>query len=316
LTNKKGILRAISISKEKGTSKTPIERATLIKAWGIDGDAHAGKWHRQVSLLSYERIEELKKSGAITGVGSFAENLAVEGIDLPSLPVGTHIKIGSSELEITQIGKACHSKCEIYKLNGDCIMPREGIFARVLTGGEIAVGDELSVILPSPDRAFTAAVVTMSDKAYSGEREDASTPLAVQMLTESGYIVEETVLLPDEQPLIERELKRLADQRQISLIVTTGGTGFSQRDVTPEATINVCERMARGVAEAIRANSMTITPRAMLSRAESGIRGKSLIINLPGSPKAVKESLEFVLPNIEHGLAVLRGNVVECSKDN
>lgn len=139
--------------------------------------------------------------------------------------------------------------------------------------------------------------------------------MIVKMLEEAGYQVEETLLLPDEQKPLEQQLMRLADQRQISLILTTGGTGFSKRDVTPEATIAVCDRMARGIAEAIRGYSMTITKRAMLSRAESGIRKGTLIVNLPGSPKAVKESLEFVLSVLEHGLGILRGTEGECGRN-
>ena len=134
------------------------------------------------------------------------------------------------------------------------------------------------------------------------------------MLKEAGYDVVETILLPDERVGLERQMKRLADQRQVSLILTTGGTGFSPRDITPEATIAVCDRMARGIAEAIRGYSMTITRRAMLSRAESGIRKGTLIVNLPGSPKAVKESLEFILPELAHGLGILRGSEGECAR--
>ena len=119
---------------------------------------------------------------------------------------------------------------------------------------------------------------------------------------------------PDEKEALKKELKRLADQRQINVVFTTGGTGFSERDVTPEATIEVCNRMANGIAEAIRNYSMTITPRAMFSRGVSGIRGKTLIINLPGSPKAVKEALRFLLPHLEHGLEVLRGTSREYAR--
>ena len=118
----------------------------------------------------------------------------------------------------------------------------------------------------------------------------------------------------DEQKRLEKELIRLADQRQLNVIFTTGGTGFSERDRTPEATVNVCDRMANGIAEAIRNYSMTITDRAMFSRAVSGLRKKTLIINLPGSPKAVTEALEYILPKLPHGLDVLRGNVQECGR--
>ena len=161
---------------------------------------------------------------------------------------------------------------------------------------------------------YTAAVITLSDKGYAGEREDKSGPMAQQMLLEAGYEVVEMLILPDEQDRLERELIRLADQRQLHLILTTGGTGFSKRDITPEATIAVCDRMARGIAEAIRNYSMTITKRAMLSRAESGIRKGTLIVNLPGSPKAVREALEYILPELEHGIGILRGTEGECAR--
>lgn len=122
----------------------------------------------------------------------------------------------------------------------------------------------------------------------------------------------ETLLLPDGIQPLAAQLSRLADQRQVNVIFTTGGTGFSERDLTPEATIEVCDRMANGIAEAMRQYSLTITGRAMLSRAVSGIRKKTLIVNLPGSPKAVKESLEYILPQLDHGLDILRGTGGEC----
>ena len=239
----------------------------------------------------------------------------VEGFDFAALPVGSRFRIGDVVLEMTQIGKECHNHCQIYQRMGECIMPKEGVFARVLQGGRIKRGDEIQLVLPDANRPYTAAVITLSDKGSKGEREDKSGPLIVKMLEEAGYQVEETLLLPDEQKPLEQQLMRLADQRQISLILTTGGTGFSKRDVTPEATIAVCDRMARGIAEAIRGYSMTITKRAMLSRAESGIRKGTLIVNLPGSPKAVKESLEFVLSVLEHGLGILRGTEGECGRN-
>jgi molybdenum cofactor synthesis domain-containing protein len=191
-------------------------------------------------------------------------------------------------------------------------MPREGTFARVINEGHVKEGDCIAIEMPSADSPFTAAVVTLSDKGYRGEREDLSGPLIAEMLDKAGYKVIENVLIPDEKDWLKRELIRLSDGRQASLVLTTGGTGFSERDITPEATIEVCDRLARGIVEAIRAYSMTITKRAMLSRAESGIRGKTLIVNLPGSPKAVRESLEYILPELSHGLAILRGTESEC----
>ncbi len=160
---------------------------------------------------------------------------------------------------------------------------------------------------------FTAAVVTVSDRAFAGIRADASGPIISQMLSQAGYDVVEPVLVPDEEPLIKQALIRLADDRDVALVVTTGGTGFSPRDVTPEATLAVCRRQAEGIPEAMRAASLAITPRAMLSRAAAGIRGQTLIINLPGSPKAAAENLAVVLDTLAHGLQMLRGGTADCA---
>lgn len=309
-----GEIKAICISTERGTQKSEVPEADIMEDWGIAGDAHGGKWHRQISLLSLEKIEAFRQRGAQVEYGAFGENLVVEGPDFRMLPVGTRFRIGEVLLELTQIGKECHNHCLIYQKMGDCIMPREGVFAEVLHGGHIKKGDLMELIPPQKDRAFTAAVITLSDKGFAGERKDESGSLIQGMLEKAGYKVVETVLLPDEKPGLEKELIRLSDQRQVNLILTTGGTGFSQRDITPEATIAVCDRMASGIAQAIRGYSMTITKRAMLSRAESGIRKKTLIVNLPGSPKAVKESLEFILPELGHGLGILRGTQGECAR--
>lgn len=141
-----GRIIAVNISEKKGTSKKNVHRARLIEEFGLENDAHAGKWHRQVSLLSYEKIEEFRARGAAVEDGAFGENLIVEGYDLKKLPVGTRLKCNDVVLEVTQIGKECHSGCEIYKTMGDCIMPREGIFARVICGGDISEGDEISIM--------------------------------------------------------------------------------------------------------------------------------------------------------------------------
>lgn len=307
-------LLGICISEKKGTQKHEVESARLIPNYGIENDAHAGKWHRQVSLLNFEKIEEFRAKGVDVSFGAFGENLIIDEFDFRSLPVGTRFKIGDVLLELTQIGKECHSHCAIYHAVGDCIMPREGVFTKVLVGGVIKVSDEVLMIPPEEGRAFTAAIITVSDKGALGKRVDESGPLIERMLKDAGYDVKETLIIPDEKRQISQSLIRLADQRQINLILTTGGTGFSPRDVTPEATVAVCERMADGISEAIRMNSMQYTKRAMLSRAKSGIRGKSLIVNLPGSPKAVKETLEFLIPNVKHGIEILTGNASECAR--
>lgn len=309
-----GVIKAICISEKKGTQKHEIDSAVVIEDWGIENDAHAGRWHRQVSMLSYEKIEEFRAKGAEVDFGAFGENLIVEGFDLRTIPIGTKFQVGEVLLELTQIGKECHSHCEIYKVMGDCIMPREGVFTRVLKGGVIRPGDEITMLPLEADRPFTAAVITLSDKGAAGEREDKSGPLITEMLQAAEYDVIEELLLPDNKAVLQHHLCRLADQRQVNVIFTTGGTGFSERDITPEATIAVCDRMAPGIAEAMRYHSLSITNRGMLSRATSGIRKKTLIVNLPGSPKAVQENLEYILPALGHGIGILRGTEGECAR--
>ena len=161
---------------------------------------------------------------------------------------------------------------------------------------------------------FTVGIITSSDKGSKGDREDVSGAVIKDMVEKKEYKVIKQIILPDEKDILTNEMKYMADELNVDIILTTGGTGFSKRDVTPEATIKVCDRMANGIAEAIRYYSLSITPRAMLSRAVSGIRGETLIINLPGSPKAVKEALEYALDSIDHGLEILTGRASECGR--
>lgn len=310
-----GVLKGICVSKKRGTKKVEVAEAMLVENYGIEGDAHAGNWHRQVSLLSLEKIEAFREKGAQVSFGDFGENLIIDGFDFRSLPVGTIFTIGDAVLKMTQIGKECHTHCQIYQTMGECIMPREGVFAVVLKGGQIRNGDTVEMVPVPSDAPLTAAVITLSDKGAKGEREDKSGPVIVKMLEEAGYEIIESNILPDEQKLLENELIRLSDQRQVNLILTTGGTGFSERDRTPEATMTVATRLAPGIAEAIRAGSMKITKRAMLSRETSVIRNKTLIVNLPGSPKAVAESLELVIDQLDHGIKILLGRTDECAQN-
>lgn len=310
----KGVIKAICISPKRGTEKKPIEKAYLKKDFGIENDAHAGHWHRQVSFLSYDKVQEFNAKGGQVTDGAFGENILVEGIDFKNLPVGTTFYIKDAILRMTQIGKECHSHCAIFHRVGDCIMPREGVFAEVLKEGVIEPGDEVIGQLPDLNRPFQAAVITLSDKGFKGERVDESGPAAKAMLEDNGYEVVETLIIPDEPRMLKKELIRLADQRQVDLILTSGGTGFSLRDQTPEATLEVADRNAPGIAEYMRLKSMEITDRGMLSRAVSVIRKQTLIVNLPGSPKAVKENLGFILNALDHGLKILRGSASECAR--
>ena len=161
---------------------------------------------------------------------------------------------------------------------------------------------------------FKVGIIVSSDKGYEGTREDKSGELIKEIVESKNYSVERKVIVPDEEDKLMEEIIYMADELKLDLVLTTGGTGFSPRDVTPEATTKVCDRMANGISEAIRSYSLSITPRAMLSRGVSGIRKETLIINLPGSPKAVKESLDYIIDSITHGLEILTGKAYDCAR--
>lgn len=161
---------------------------------------------------------------------------------------------------------------------------------------------------------FTVGIITASDKGSVGEREDKSGELIEEIIKSKGYNIESRIIVADEEEAIYDEIINMTDNLEVDLILTTGGTGFSPRDVTPEATIRACDRMANGIVEAIRQYSLGITPRAMLSRAVSGIRKETLIINLPGSPKAVKESLDYIMDSVHHGLEILTNKAHDCAR--
>ncbi|MEQ8155544.1 MAG: MogA/MoaB family molybdenum cofactor biosynthesis protein [Clostridiaceae bacterium] len=161
---------------------------------------------------------------------------------------------------------------------------------------------------------YSVGIITASDKGSAGERIDKSGETIREIVENAGYEVKKYIMLPDEKEKLKKEMKHMADDLEINLVLTTGGTGFSVRDITPEATKEVIERETPGISEAIRQYSMGVTKRAMLSRAVSGIRGKTLIINLPGSPKAVRESLEYIITELEHGLKILNGHEGECAR--
>ncbi len=143
---RQGRVVSVNLSEKKGMRKTPVEHGLAVLERGFDGDAHAGEWHRQISLLARESIDSMVARGLDVGAGDFAENITTENIDLLALPIGTLLQVGEVRLEVTQIGKTCHNRCAIYHQAGDCVMPREGIFAAVKTPGEIAVGDSISII--------------------------------------------------------------------------------------------------------------------------------------------------------------------------
>lgn len=304
-----GKILAVCKSSRKGVSKKNIKKGIFKKDYGLLGDAHAGPGKRQVSLLDKEGLDEIKKMGMKIGCGGFGENLTTSGIELTSLVIGTHLKAGGAILEVTQIGKTCKKPCKIYKKQGMCILPSQGIFARVLKGGSVQQGDSIEI---TTDGKIKTGILIISDRRAGGNMDDKSGEFIIDALKIIRGEAVRYKIIPDEIKLISSTLRNWSDKEGLDLIITSGGTGFSPRDVTPEATKKILKKEAPGLAEMMRAKTSQKTERAYLSRGVAGIRKKSLIINLPGSPKAVKECLEILSPVLEHAIEVMKGKVTDC----
>lgn len=306
-----GKIQAISVSDRKGVIKENVPSAYFENDFGIKGDAHAGKWHRQVSLLALESVKKMQEKGLDVKSGDFAENITTEGIDLLSLPVGTKIKIKDVEFIISQIGKICHHKCAVYYHAGECVMPKEGIFAVVRGNGELHVGDEIQNLGKD---GFSVGIITLSDRASKGEYEDLTGPALEKYVSENlktSFIRKE--IIPDDTKKLELTLKDFADTQMLDLIITNGSTGIAPRDIAPDITMEVIEKRLQGFEEAMRAESFKITATAIVSRAVCGTRKNSLIINLPGSPKGAVENLSVIMPAIEHTIKKLQGDKSDCA---
>jgi len=310
-----GRLLHVCISAKKGIAKHEVPSARIVTEYGIEGDAHAGDWHRQVSLLAHLDIESMRAKGLTLKPGAFGENLVVDGLDTDGLGVGSLLRVGEVLLELTQIGKVCHTRCAIYSTTGDCIMPRNGLFARVLEGGTLVPGVSVEVVRKVARDAIQAAVITVSDRCAAGETLDTAGPAVASLLNQALQArIAWIKTVPDEIEQIAQALTDFADRR-VDLIVTTGGTGISPRDVTPEATQKVIDRELPGLAEAMRAASAMRTPNALLSRAVAGMIRQTLIVNVPGSLTAAVENLSAILPVLPHAVKMLRGESAHLESD-
>ncbi len=305
-----GTIEAVCTSKERQTRKISRDRVTLLKNHGIEEDAHAGAGPRQISLLSQSSLAKMEAKGIDTAPGCCGENIDISAdFELRTLLPGVVLELGEEvQIRITEIGKDNSDGHADYVIEGN-IFPNEGVFAEVQTGGGIQPGDCIRI---REDSQFRAGVLTISDSTAVGEREDFSGPAVIKLLKKNGYQACRYDAVPDEIDVISNRLKLWSEDSSIDVLFTTGGTGFSPRDVTPEATCRICERNVPGIPEMIRLKSSEITDSAWLSRAAAGIHWKTLIINLPGSVKAATECAGFVLKILPHALNVLRGDVTRC----
>jgi molybdopterin adenylyltransferase len=305
-----GKVIAVCASERKGTAKPARPGVVVLAGMGVEGDAHAGPGPRQVSLLASESVDRLRALGVHVDPGGFGENLLTSGIELVTLPVGALLEAGAALLEVTAIGKECHAPCAIFAQAGTCVMPTDGIFCRVVAGGAISPGD---AVRRAPAMERIAAVLVASDSRSLGTNADLAGPAAEEALAALGIGVAGIAVVPDDADAISKKLVEWCGRGDLALVLTSGGTGLGPRDVTPEATMRVVERLAPGICELLRAEGSKKTPHAALSRAVAGVRGRTLVINLPGSPRAVRESIGFLAALLPHAIETVSGRAVECA---
>ncbi len=298
-------IKSLNLSEKKGTIKVPVN-AVEITETGLKNDAHAGHWHRQVSLLGLESLKKAEEQNSRAfQFGDFGENITTEGLELHKTNILDRFVSGNVILEVTQIGKKCHKGCEIMKITGNCIMPIEGIFCRVIQTGKLQVNDELTYI----PRKIKISVITLSDRAYNGIYKDKSGPHAAKMLKDffSGNnrpVQMEKVIIPDDEIMLQKAIQK-AVHENADIVVTTGGTGIGSRDITPDVVQKMLDKEIPGIMELIRYKYGSEKPNALLSRSIAGVIRQSLVYVLPGSVGAVNEYLTEITPTLEHSLRMI-----------
>lgn len=296
---------SVNISEKKGVVKKPVEVICLCET-GIKGDAHAGKWHRQVSLLAQESIDEAElKAGVKFPPGTFAENLTTRGIAVHKTAVLDRFVNEDTILEVTQIGKKCHTSCAIGKLIGNCIMPLEGIFCRVIKAGDIKAGTKFHY----DPKVMKVKIITLSDRAAKGEYNDVSGPLIKDLISthfaQHNRHFDVTVeVIPDDKVLLDNLIRKETND-STDIIITTGGTGIGKRDITPDVVKPLIEKEITGIMELVRVKYGMVNPNAVISRSIAGTIGDTLVYCLPGSPKAIKEYMSEILPTLEHSFRMI-----------
>lgn len=297
---------SVNISKNKGTIKIPVPVIELNER-GVKTDAHSGLWHRQVSLLGTESFNKFSKlAKRKVNYGEFAENITTEGMLLyETLPLDK-FKGKNIELEVTQIGKECHgSSCAIFNEVGTCVMPKEGIFCRVIKGGKLEAGHEMNYI----PRIYSFHIITLSDRASKGEYEDLSGPRIIEMLntyyesTKRKIFIEHTII-PDNAEQLTLLLEN-AKNKKTDFVITTGGTGVGPKDITPDVIFSMLDKEIPGIMDMIRMKFGVNKPNALLSRSVAGVMLKTCVFALPGSVKAVNEYMPEIIPFFDHLLYTL-----------
>lgn len=299
---------SVNISSEKGTIKKPVPEITL-NHLGVMEDAHAGAWHRQVSLLGKESVDRFsREAGRAIAFGEFAENITTEGIELVKTSPLDRFVGEQVELEVTQIGKECHgTSCAIFREVGNCVMPKEGIFARVIRQGSLKAGDVLEYV----PRILRFHVITLSDRASKGQYVDRSGPRIIEILNrhfegKPRRIELNHAVIPDDASSLKVMIERTVYD-EVDVIITTGGTGIGPRDITVETVKPMLDKEIPGIMEMIRVKYGAEKPNALLSRGVAGLMAGTLIYTLPGSVRAVNEYMTEILKTLEHLIYMRHG---------
>lgn len=297
---------SVNISSGKGTVKHPVN-SIVIGENGVVNDAHSGNSHRQVSMLGVESIEKFSKQAKRKfKYGEFAENITTTGFELYKSNILDRFKIENIILEVTQIGKECHNNnCFILKEIGNCVMPKEGIFCRVINGGEVKTGDE---IIYNP-KVFKIGIITLSDRASKGEYSDRSGPKIQELITQHfkkyNRLSEfDNYLIPDDAVLLKQKLN-IYRKQNFDFIFTTGGTGIGSKDFTVDVVKPMLDKEIPGIMEFIRYKYGSKKPNALISRSVAGVIKKTMIFTLPGSVKAVEEYMAEITKVLNHLILML-----------
>jgi molybdopterin adenylyltransferase len=298
---------SVNLSEKKGTIKTPVPEI-ILDSQGVMHDAHAGSWHRQVSLLGKESFDKFASiAGRTFAWGEFAENITTEGIVLYKCHPFDRLKIGEVELEVTQIGKKCHGEsCAIFLEVGNCVMPKEGIFCRVVKPGIVRAGDSMEYF----PKVMKVLVVTLSDRVSQGIYPDKSGPGISErvraLFRNSGWPAEVTNhCIPDEAVMLEKLIAESAGMYDV--ILTTGGTGLGPRDITVETLQRLLDKEIPGIMEQVRMTYGGSNPNALLSRSVAGLIGVTPVFALPGSFRAVNEYMDVIEKVLVHLIFMVQG---------